>query len=204
MITSNPAFGHDVDDVETPHADPIALMQLWLPPNGSELRPLAALATVGLDGIPAIRHVLISERDDEGLYFHTDATSRKAAELAANPVAAMTVAWPEIGRQLVVRGTVEPLTPAESAVAYRVRSRYLQLLAWQNTRSTALASATERRALWAEFDLAHPVLEPPAEWTGYRIRPRTITFWRGDPAGPSNRHEYSLGEGGWTSAILPG
>lgn len=204
MITADASFGHDVDDTQSLQPDPIALMNRWLPDNDTELRPLAALATIGLDGMPAVRHVLISDRDDSGLYFHTDATSRKAAELAANPVAAMTVAWPQFGRQLAVRGTVELLEPADAAVAYRHRSRYLQLLAWQNTPATALLPADERRDRWAAFDRAHPELEPPAEWAGFRLRPRTITFWRGDAEGPSNRHEYTVAVEGWTGTVLPG
>lgn len=159
---------------------------------------MSALATIGLDGIPTVRHVLVSDADEHGLCFHTDGTSRKAAELAAQPVAALSVAWPTIGRQLSVRGTVE------SAAAYRLRSRYLKLLAWQNTPGTALLPTEERRARWAAFDTEHAELEPPVEWAGYRIRPRTITFWRGDAAGPSNRHEYALGADGWTSTVLPG
>lgn len=204
MITATPAFGHDVDDVDSIHPDPIELMNAWIPPRDSELRPLAALATIGLDGIPTVRHVLISDADDSGLYFHTDARSRKAAEVDERPVAALSTAWPEIGRQLSIRGTVEPLTREESAAAYRLRSRYLQLLAWENTVELAQQPTDERRAQWAAFDAAHPELDAPDAWQGYRIRPVTITFWRGDPVGPSNRHEYSLGEDGWSAVVLPG
>lgn len=206
MIPTSPDFGYDISDVDIndPPRDPIALMIAWLPPHESELRPLSALATIGLEGIPTVRHVLVSDADENGLYFHTDGTSRKAAELAASPVAALSVAWPSIGRQLSVRGAVEQLSPEESGIAYRLRSRYLKLLAWQNTPEVALLPRDERRARWAAFDAEHPDLEPPTAWAGYRIRPRTITFWRGDAGGPSNRHEYALGADGWTSAVLPG
>jgi pyridoxamine 5'-phosphate oxidase len=204
MITSSQLFGADVADIETLQPDPMALLRSWVPEPASELRPLAALATIGLDGIPAVRHVLLSDRDAEGVMFHSGTGTRKSAELAAHPVAAMTVAWPEIGRQLSLRGDVEKLTPAESAAAYFRRPRYLQLLAWVSTDELALLPAAERRARWAEFDAAHPELEVPEEWVGYRIRPRTITFWRGDPDGPSNRHEYTRTPDGWAGVILPG
>ncbi len=79
---------------------------------------------MGRDGLPSLRHVLVSDRDLTGLYFHTDAASAKVAQIAANPVAAMSVAWPEVGRQLVVRGIVERVSTADAAEVYRQRSRY--------------------------------------------------------------------------------
>jgi pyridoxamine 5'-phosphate oxidase len=204
MITSSQLFGEDVEDGDVVHPDPIALLNLWLPDAAAELRPLAALATIGPDGLPDVRHVLVSDRDEDGVLFHTGTTTRKAAELAARPVAAMTVAWPEIGRQLSLRGDVEQLSPDDAAATFGRRSRYLQLLAWANTPEVALLPLAERRARWAAFDAAHPVLDAPAEWTGYRIRPREITFWRGDPDGPSNRHRYTRTPSGWEAAKLPG
>jgi pyridoxamine 5'-phosphate oxidase len=204
MITSSQLFGEDMEDVDVLHPDPIALLALWLPDATEELRPLAALATIGPDGLPDVRHVLVSDRDADGVLFHTGTTTRKAAELTARPVAAMTVAWPEIGRQLSLRGDVEQLEPGAAAATYRRRSRYLQLLAWANTSEIAQLPAEERRARWAAFDAAHPLLDAPAEWTGYRIRPREITFWRGDPDGPSNRHRYTRTAAGWEGAKLPG
>ncbi|MDF2920895.1 MAG: pyridoxamine-phosphate oxidase, partial [Microbacterium sp.] len=89
MITAGTTFGSDVDVTDVLVADPIALMVRWLPSHDSELRPLAALSTIGLDGIPSLRHVLISDRDAAGLTFHTDEASAKVAEIVANPVAAM-------------------------------------------------------------------------------------------------------------------
>ncbi|BFM24858.1 MULTISPECIES: pyridoxal 5'-phosphate synthase [Microbacterium] len=204
MITAGTTFGSDVDDVDALTDDPLALLVRWLPPHDNELRPLAALATVGLDGLPSLRHVLASECDAEGLTFHTDAQSAKAAELAQNPVAAMSIAWPEIGRQLVVRGTVEQVSAADAAKVYSERSRYLQLLAWTNTRENAHLPVDERHRLWAEFDDAHPQLDPPARWVGFRLRPRTLTFWRGDPAGQSTRQHYTLVDGRWSGEILAG
>ena len=111
---------------------------------------------------------------------------------------------PELGRQLVVRGIVERVTPAEAATVYAQRSRYLQLLAWLNTRENAQLDASARQHLWAEFDAAHPTLDPPARWTGFRLRPLTLTFWRGDPIGQSTRQHYTLADGRWSGRILAG
>ncbi|KQM39672.1 pyridoxal 5'-phosphate synthase [Microbacterium sp. Leaf203] len=204
MITAGTTFGSDVADIDVLVDDPLALMQRWLPPHDGELRPLAALSTIGLDGIPSLRHVLISDRDAAGLTFHTDSTSAKVAEIAANPVAAMAVAWPEIGRQLVVRGIVERVGAAEAAAVYRQRSRYLQMLAWINTHENAHLPVEARHHLWAEFGDAHPELEPPERWAGFRLRPLTLTFWRGDPIGQSTRQHYTLADGRWSGRILAG
>lgn len=204
MITAGTTFGSDVDEIDALVADPLELMVRWLPPHDSELRPLAALSTIGRDGLPSLRHVLVSDRDATGLYFHTDAASAKVGEIAANPVAAMAVAWPEVGRQLVVRGIVERVSDAEAAAVYAQRSRYLQMLAWMNTHENAQLPAEDRRRLWAEFDAAHPELDPPKRWVGFRLRPLTLTFWRGDPIGQSTRQHYRLADGAWSGEILAG
>ncbi|MFJ4037077.1 pyridoxal 5'-phosphate synthase [Microbacterium sp. NPDC090007] len=204
MITAGTTFGSDVDDVDALVDDPLALLVRWLPAHDSELRPLAALSTIGRDGLPSLRHVLISDRDATGLYFHTDSASTKVAEIAANPVAAMAVAWPETGRQLVARGVVERVNASEAAAVYRQRSRYLQLLAWVNTHENAQLPAAARRHLWSEFDDAHPVLDPPERWVGFRLRPVTLTFWRGDAQGQSTRQHYTLTEGRWSGRVLAG
>lgn len=204
MITAGTTFGSDVEATDALVDDPLALMVRWLPASDSELRPLAALSTIGLDGIPSLRHVLISERDAAGLTFHTDEASAKVAEIAANPVAAMAVAWPEVGRQLVARGIVERVSTREAAAVYAQRPRYLQLLAWMNTAENAHLDADARHHLWAEFDAAHPVLDPPERWVGFRLRPLTLTFWRGDPIGQSTRQHYTLDDGRWSGRILAG
>lgn len=204
MITAGTTFGSDLDETDALVDDPLSLMVRWLPAHDSELRPLAALSTIGRDGLPSLRHVLVSDRDATGLYFHTDEASAKVGEIAADPVAAMAVAWPEVGRQLVVRGTVERVSDVEAAAVYAQRSRYLQMLAWMNTRENAQLPTDERRRLWAEFDAAHPDLDPPARWIGFRLRPRTLTFWRGDPMGQSTRQHYTVADGVWSGEILAG
>lgn len=204
MITAGTTFGSDVDDIDALVTDPLALLARWLPPHDGELRPLAALATVGRDGLPSLRHVLVSDGDATGLTFHTDAASAKVAELAASPVAAMSVAWPEVGRQVVARGIVERTSAAEAAAVYADRSRYLQTLAWVNTDETAQLPQEARRRLWAEFDETHPTLDPPDRWVGFRLRPLTLTFWRGDVQGPSSRQHYTLTDGRWSGRKLAG
>ncbi|MCX4095168.1 pyridoxine/pyridoxamine 5'-phosphate oxidase [Nocardia sp. alder85J] len=204
MITSSAVFGQDCTPAEYPSIDPIRLAGMWIPAPGSAPPPLMALATVGADGFPRVRHVLLSEFADGAVYFHTDTGSAKVAELRDHPQAAVAVAWPEVGRQLLVRGTVTRATAAEERAVYARRGRYLQLLAWLNTPEQAALPVAARHAAWTEFDAAHADLEPPGSWAGFALRPEEFTFWRGDPDGPSQRVRYRRAETAWTVEVLPG
>jgi pyridoxamine 5'-phosphate oxidase len=206
IITSSQTFGADQPNPDETLADPMELLGLWLPENTDELRPLMTLATVDTDGYPDSRNVLLSEFDGEALYFHTDARSRKAGELAANPHVSLAFAWVDLGRQLTVVGDADRAPAPEADAAYRARSRYLQLLAWSNSPELAALGTVERRRAWAAFAQGHPdgTLEAPPTWVGYRVVPRRVTFWRGDADGPSNRVEYTRARDGWAAERLPG
>ncbi|HEY0249645.1 MAG TPA: pyridoxamine 5'-phosphate oxidase family protein [Gryllotalpicola sp.] len=192
-------FGADPSDPDASPADPFALMAQWLPSPADQVTPLMTLATIGLDGYPDARTVLLSGFDGARLRFHTEARSRKAAELAATPRATAVLVWPDAARQLVVTGDVEAEAPAEASAAYAERSRALQLLAWLNTDELAARPVAERRAAWAAFDAAHPEepLAPPETWAGYTIAPSRVAFWRGDAEGPSNRLVFTRDDTGW-------
>lgn len=206
MITSTPTFGEDLADIDAVEPDALALLGRWLPANEGELRPLMTLSTIGLDGYPAARNVLLSKFDGSHLHFNTDASSRKVAELRVNPRVAVTLVWPEIGRQVVVQGDAAEVPPADAAEVFAARSRYLQLLAWANDPETAQLPLAERRARWAEFGRTHPegTLSAPEWWTGFRVTPVRMLFWRGDPDGPSTRTEYVRAGDAWTISRLPG
>ena len=188
--------------------DPLALLREWLPgtPGRDGYFPLLSLATTDLDGRPDVRTVLLSEIVHDGLAFHTDARSRKAAQLANSPSAALVLTVPEEARQVVVTGTVRAATAVELDRAYRARSRYLQVLAWLNTAESAELPPSERRRIWATFEAEHPdgALDPPPDWTGFVLRPSRCTFWLGGPGAPSHRTEYTLTENAWAVSDLPG
>lgn len=198
------SFGYD-QGVDEEVVDPVALLRAWLAHCDGDITPLMTLATIGPDGYPNSRHVLLSRCDEAGrIAFHTDARSRKAAELAANPRASVAVVWPGMARQLVVTGDVAVQGEPERPDAFARRSRYLQLLAWLNEQGLADARAEVRRGRWAAFDAAHPDLEPPETWVGYALTPRRIAFWRGATDGPSNRVLCSRTATGWRIERRPG
>jgi pyridoxamine 5'-phosphate oxidase len=211
----NPAstFGGDVA-ADTPVTDPFDLLDRWLmhvdptgsepAPDGQGTTPLMALATVGSDGFPRVRHVLLSSYDRGRLHFHTDTESRKAAELGTDPRAAVTLVWPDAARQLSVIGPVSEETGTELVSAYARRSRYLQVLAWLNGPELAQLDEADRRRIWVDFEREHPSLQPPPTWTGYALVAERIAFWRGGSDGPSQRISCQRTGASWSVGRLPG
>lgn len=201
---------HNTDPVQsdTPAPDPLALAGDWLPGPGDE-RMLMTVSTVGLDGIPNARTTMLSAFDGERFFFHTDALSRKAAEIAAAPGVALTILWPGFTRQLVVQGVAAPSPRTESDRAYRERSPYLQQLAWQNTAAFAAQRLAERRAQWHAFLQAHggaehPDFTAPDTWAGFAVTPHRLVFWVSNPAAASRRLAYTRDGSRWELTTLPG
>lgn len=182
------------------------LLTQWLPPNSDPERPRIQLATVDGEGRPDVRTVLLSEWTADGFAFHTDAASRKVAQLAANPAAALDILWPGFARQLTVQGIAERTGADDDARAYSGRSAYLRQLAWQNTAEMATLAPLERERRWARFQAEHDLarIAPPDTWVGFLLRPTRLTFWQADPAAPSHRVEFQQAGDAWTRSDLPG
>lgn len=194
------------DDADLSAVDPLAVLRSMVPPADDEHRLVVTLATVGTDGCPNARSVLLSDVDEVGLTFHTDVRSRKVAELMADERACIVGLWPERARQVVAQGQVGRLGAADAARAYRYRSRHLQLLAWLNDPEMAAQPLAARRRCWADFAARRPdALDPPPTWIGFRLVPHRVVFWQGDDMlGPSNRVEFCRSGAGWSTRRLPG
>jgi pyridoxamine 5'-phosphate oxidase len=171
-------------DPATVAADPIEQFHRWFDEaRGSQPRWADAmvLATVGPDGRPSARAVLLRGADGEGFRFHTNHESAKGRELAAVPHAALVFLWWAVERQVRVEGSVE-LLPAEEADAYwDGRPRGSQLAAWASPQSAVVADRSELAAAVAEVTARFgegPVPRPPF-WGGYLVRPLAIEFWQG-------------------------
>lgn len=203
MVVDVPVIDHATDPVQsdTPVDDPLALAAAWLPAEGED-RMLMTLATIDADGFPRTRTVMLSDFDGERFFFHTDAASRKVADLARDARVGLTILWPGFTHQIVVQGTASPVSHAEAAEVYARRSPYLQQLAWMNTPEYARLPRARREALWSEF--AAPTPLPPSGWIGYAVRPHRLLFWTSHPAAASRRVEYTRSAQGWSRAYLPG
>ena len=182
-------------------ADPIVQVQRWLAEaEAAGTTPDAmTLATATPAGRPSARIVLLRGLDARGFVFFTNRKSRKGLELSANPQAALVFHWWELGRQLRVEGSVEPVEDDESEAYWETRPRSSRIAAWISPQSQPIAdrrTLDEQYAQATESFGADAVPRPPF-WGGYRLRPETIEFWLHRNNRLHDRVRYSLVEEEW-------
>ena len=187
--------------------DPIALFNEWLAearlsePNDPEAM---ALSTVDADGAPSVRMVLLKGHGPDGFVFYTNSRSRKGAELAANPKAALLFHWKSLRRQVRIEGPVEPVTAAEADAYYATRSRESQLGAWASDQSQPLPARADfearYQALAAEYE-GRDVPRPP-HWWGFRLVPERIEFWSDRAHRLHDRRLFVHSGSGWDEGLL--
>jgi pyridoxamine 5'-phosphate oxidase len=189
--------------------DPFALFNDWLgEATASELNdPSAmALATVDADGFPDVRMVLLKGVGPEGFVFYTNLESAKGRQLALTPKAALLFHWKSLRRQVRVRGTVTTVEGADADAYFASRGRDSQIGAWASDQSRPLEGrlALERRvAAYALKFGVGPVPRPP-HWSGFRIAPQTIEFWKDGAFRLHDRTLYSRSamDAPWTTELL--
>jgi pyridoxamine 5'-phosphate oxidase len=163
-----------------------------------------ALATVGADGRPTVRMVLLKDADERGFVFYTNYESRKGRQLLETHKAAIVLHWKTLGRQVRVEGDVQSVTEAEADEYFHSRHRSSQIGAWASQQSRPLESRFElekRVALFAAKYAIGTVPRPPY-WSGFRIVPDRIEFWENKPFRLHDRLVYSPSGDGWTMEKL--
>jgi pyridoxamine 5'-phosphate oxidase len=192
-----------------PEADPIQLFETWLKAAG-EGEPSDAnamtLATVDADGMPDARMVLLKGVDTGGFVFFTNLQSAKGRELVANPKAALLFHWKSLRRQVRVRGPVEQVPDAEADAYFATRARHSQLGAWASDQSRPLPDrfALEKRVAEAGLQFGLGKVPRPPHWSGFRLRPQVMEFWRDRPFRLHERLVFTRQGDGWaTSRLFP-
>lgn len=158
------------------------------------------LATANAEGMPSSRTVLAKGLDQRGVVFFTNYTSTKSHDLMATRFASATFPWYTLHRQATVRGTVEKVSPAETATYWASRPRGSQLGAWASPQSIVVTGRNALESALAnvqrQFADVDEVPVPP-HWGGWRIRPEVVEFWQGRRDRMHDRLQFKLNRDGW-------
>ncbi len=187
--------------------DPVEQVRAWL----DEARAgepcdadAAALATVDPHGAPSVRMVLVRGLDARGFVFYTNLGSAKAADLQQNPRAALCLYWKSLQRQVRIEGRVEPVADDEADAYFAGRPHDSQIGAWASKQSQPMGGRFELEKRVAQTVLKFPTLAVPRPpfWSGFRVVPQRIEFWRQRPFRLHERILYERAADGWRSQLL--
>lgn len=195
---------YELDELDESQADtaPLAQFKKWFnqalkSKKISEANAMT-LATVGKDGRPSTRVVLVKHVDEKGVVFYTNYRSRKADELANNPFAALQFHWVELERVVRIEGRIKKVSSEESDAYYKIRPIDSRLGAWASPQSQVISSRAALVKNVAEVTASKGLNPPrPDFWGGYRLEPDYWEFWQGRKSRLHDRLRYRLDDGKW-------
>jgi pyridoxamine 5'-phosphate oxidase len=200
------SYERDELDESASAADPLKQFERWMQQALDAQLPepnAMTVATVGADGRPSTRVVLIKGFDARGIVWYTNYHSRKGRELAAHPWAALQFHWVELERVVRIEGRVEQVDAAESDAYFASRPLDSRIGAWASPQSEVIASRSVLVANAAKVG-ARYLLDPPRppHWGGYRLAPDRWEFWQGRKSRLHDRLRYRLEDGAWVRERL--
>ncbi len=186
---------------------PFVLFGEWFTAaKGSEPKypDAVTMATIGLDGIPSARTVLLKEWDDRGFVIYTNLEGGKGREVAANGRAALCFYWKTLDRQVRIRGAMEQVSDEQADAYFATRPRESRIGAWASRQSQEISGREELMARVEDFErrFADGEVPRPPHWSGLRLVPVSMEFWSEGTYRLHDRLVYTREGDGWRTAIL--
>lgn len=163
-----------------------------------------SLATIGMNGAPSVRIVLMKSVDEDGFVFYTNLEGRKGRDLRTHPIAAICFYWPTLEVQVRAEGSVTQVSDSEADEYFATRPRESQIGAWASIQSQPIEHASDLAIRIAEVEERFDGTEVtrPSFWSGFMLRPDRIEFWKARPGRLHERHLYSRSGENWVMETL--
>jgi pyridoxamine 5'-phosphate oxidase len=163
-----------------------------------------SLATIGMNGAPSVRIVLMKDVDERGFVFYTNLDGRKGRELRTHPIAAICFYWAALDVQVRAEGPVTQVSDQEADAYFATRPRESQIGAWASIQSQPIERVNDLMDRVADFEAQFNGVEVPRppNWSGFRLRHERIEFWKAKPGRLHERHLYTRSGESWTMETL--
>ena len=194
--------------LENSAANPMDQFKTWfkeVEEAGGVAEPNAmTVATLGMDNFPKSRIVLLKELDEDGFVFYTNYTSEKGESIAHHNKVGVSFFWPNLERQVIIKGGIEKVTAERSDAYFNARPKDSKLGAWVSDQSSVIAGREVLEDKMKELKAAYENkdIPRPAHWGGYIVKPVSIEFWQGRPSRLHDRIRYRLDNGKWIKERL--